>query len=698
MAKSPEERTQGAAPDDGADLHVFLFTDIEWSSLMWLNHQTVMPQALAAHDLAIRDAIERHGGEVFKTAGDAFYAVFRQPAQAVLAASEAQVALASRAWPGIGVLKARMAINCGPAERRSGDYYGPALNRCARLLALCHGGQVLVTAAVAERIASEDVTASPLRHMGDHPLDDPLQPVGVHQVLVDGLPQDFAPPRRLRRPPQERLLAVLPFDNHSGDPDLTYFSDGVSEEIQEAVAKGTGLKVVARSSSFQFRGADKATHKVATELGATHILDGSVRRGGSRVRVSAQLIECASESLMWTDRFEDELGDIFALQDRIAEAVARALKVALEPPAGATPLDPIVYEKFLRARATVAEGSRLFDESAAAATPLLEEVVQAAPDFAPAWGVLAYARAWTLRSGHRQGSYAEGRAGVVEAAAKALHLDPRRTDAYLAQAMLEPWGAYAARERLMQQALAVERNDPGTLLELCNFCWGVGRFRDALRFAEQACELNPLSPTALLQLAQMRAYVDDRAGCVRMMQELHRRWPGSAPILQSLINFSSSLDFWDAYEDAVKDIEGFEGWQAKDLHATKTYAEARRSGDKAQKERRLERYRGLVQRSGTLPLNLLESLAFLGMVEEAFALGEEASFAHMFDPDGPIPSTFAPGVIMGPWSPLAKDPRFVALADRVGLCAYWVETSRWPDCAEWVPYDLKNAVRRLGSA
>jgi TolB-like protein/class 3 adenylate cyclase len=698
-------RRSAARASSPAELRSFLFTDIEGSSLLWLNHRATMAKALAAHDAAVREAVARHDGEVFKTAGDGFLAVFRRPSDAVLAACAMQTELAARSWPGIGVLRARAAVHCGTAERRGGDYFGPALNRCARLLALCHGGQVLVTASVAEILASEREIAAPLRYMGDHPLDDPLQPVSVHQVLVQGLPQDFAPPRPLRKAAQERLLAVLAFDNLSRDPDLTFFSDGVSEEIQQAVAKGSSLKVVARSSSFQFRGSDKATRKVAAELNATHLLDGSVRRSGSRVRVAAQLIECASETTLWTDRFDGDLTDIFALQDRIAEAVAGALKVALEPPATATPLDPAVYETFLQARSTLAEGARLFDETAAEATPLLEQVVQAAPDFAPAWGLLAYARAWTLRSGHREGSYAEGRAGVVDAATRALRLDPRRADAYLAQAMLEPWGAHRAREELLKRALAVEPNDPAALSEMSTFCWSVGRFHDALRFAEHGCELNPLSPAARLQVAQMRAYVGDYEGSVRMHQELRRRWPTNAPILFSLLNSAIAYStveprLWEAYDQAVGEITAHGGWQGADLRAADTFAKTLRSGDPSLAQERLRRYTDLCDRTGTLPLNLLVSLGLLGLVDEAFALAERPSFfAHVFDPDGPLPSTAFPGTILGRWSELAKTPRFIPLCDSLGLCAYWSQTGRWPDCVEWTTeYDFKAGVRRRAPA
>src|SRR5580658_2694488 len=144
----------------------------------------------------------------------------------------------------------------------------------------------------------------------------PSQPTAVHAAAK----------------PTEPLLAVLAFDNLPGDPEMAYFSDGVSEEIQQTVARGTDLKVVGRNSSFQLRGADKTARRVASELSATHILDGSVGRSGPKVRISAQLIECANQTTLWSDRFDRDLSDVFALQDEIAGAVAAALKVAFAPP------------------------------------------------------------------------------------------------------------------------------------------------------------------------------------------------------------------------------------------------------------------------------------------------------------------------------------------------------------------------------
>jgi predicted ATPase/class 3 adenylate cyclase len=190
-----------SAADAHADLVAFLFTDIEGSSLKWLNHRAAMQEALRAHDEILRKAVAAHGGEVFKTGGDAFSAAFRRPSDAVGAAIDAQQALAGADFGSVDGLAVRMAVHVGTAERREGDYFGPALNRVARLLSLGHGGQVLVTSSAAELIAAERENRHTLRHLGAHPLDDPLQPVDVHQVDVPGLPHEFPPLRTTENRP-----------------------------------------------------------------------------------------------------------------------------------------------------------------------------------------------------------------------------------------------------------------------------------------------------------------------------------------------------------------------------------------------------------------------------------------------------------------------------------------------------------------
>jgi predicted ATPase/class 3 adenylate cyclase len=169
----------------------FLFTDIEGSSVKWLGYTAEMQGALAQHDRLMREAIEACGGEVFKTAGDAFYAAFPRADQALNAAIAAQRALGGWDFSRVDGLRVRMGVHFGVAQKRGDDYFGPALNRCARLLVLGHGGQILATPELLEAVRPEAKLAQALRPIGANPLDDPEQDVAIYQVVLDGLQQSF---------------------------------------------------------------------------------------------------------------------------------------------------------------------------------------------------------------------------------------------------------------------------------------------------------------------------------------------------------------------------------------------------------------------------------------------------------------------------------------------------------------------------
>ncbi len=240
----------GVTTDVPAELVAFLFTDVEGSSLRWLNHRAAMQQAMRRHDDVLRNAIATHRGEVFKTGGDAFYAAFRRPADAVAAAVAAQHEIAHVEWSAVGGLRVRMAVHIGTAEHREGDYFGPAPNRNARLLALGHGGQILVTSSAAELIGAERESRYALRRIGTHPLDDPMQHVAVYQVDVPSLPQHFPPlrtpenrPTNLPRQPTpligremelERLCALV-----AANPLVTLTGTGGVGKTRLALEAGT---------------------------------------------------------------------------------------------------------------------------------------------------------------------------------------------------------------------------------------------------------------------------------------------------------------------------------------------------------------------------------------------------------------------------------------------------------------------------
>ena len=179
----------------------FLFTDIVGSTARWETNRAAMQEALRRHDAIVRTAIEAHRGRVFKTIGDAFCASFDNVAEALDAAVEAQRRLGAEDWKAVGGLRVRMAVHAGETDERDGDYFGPAVNRVARLLSSGHGGQVLVSGAAADLAAPHLATGTGLRSLGTLPLKDLREPERVFQVTAAGLQSEFKPLRALETPP-----------------------------------------------------------------------------------------------------------------------------------------------------------------------------------------------------------------------------------------------------------------------------------------------------------------------------------------------------------------------------------------------------------------------------------------------------------------------------------------------------------------
>ena len=378
-----------------AALSAFLFTDIEGSSVRWLNHRAPMEKAVARHDALVRKVVGNHQGKIFKAAGDAFYAAFVRPADAANAAIALQQAFAAEDFSAVEGLKVRMAIHFGSAEKRGKDFFGPALNRTARLLDLAHGGQILVTASAAEVISAERDVGATFLKVGASALDDPAQVVDILQLVTPGLPQTFPQLRRSKahsdsaasgpieagtrftpkrmfaavgiaaalvataamlrawRPSPaaspatapvaaapieavpaiaEKSIAVLPFDSLSKEEENAFFTNGMQDEILTDLARVADLKVISRSSVMHYKtGVPRNIREIGRALGVAYVLEGSVQRMGGKVRVTAQLIDTRSDAHVWAQRYDRDLADVFAIQSEVAEAIATQLRAKISP-------------------------------------------------------------------------------------------------------------------------------------------------------------------------------------------------------------------------------------------------------------------------------------------------------------------------------------------------------------------------------
>ncbi|MFM5895359.1 MAG: winged helix-turn-helix domain-containing protein, partial [Novosphingobium sp.] len=315
------------------------------------------------------------------------------------------------------------------------------------------------------------------------------------------------------------VLAVLPFDNLSSDPELTFFCDGVSEEILTRITRHSRVTAIGRTSSFQFRGASKP--QAGMQLGASHVLDGSIQRSGGRIRVSAHLLDCTSQTSLWSQRYDRDLEDVFAVQDEISEAIVEALK--LEFAGGETAaVDPALYDLYLRARERVTRPALMRRN-----VESLAQVVRKAEHFAPGRATLAYRRA-ELMMHAPYGERAALAAEIERDIAACEALDPGHPDVLAARwELLPPFGSFAEQEAMLNSNAFTNPDFVDFLTVRAYFLECVGRSHDAASQAARAARLDPLNPFAVGLHSQALWFAGRYDEARAAMEFVRDKWPDS---------------------------------------------------------------------------------------------------------------------------------------------------------------------------
>ena len=293
-------------------------------------------------------------------------------------------------------------------------------------------------------------------------------------------------------------IAVLPFVNLSSDKEQEYFSDGMAEEILNALAQIDGLRVIGRTSSFSFKARNDDLRTIGQKLGASNLLEGSVRKAGNRIRITAQLVETGGGSHLWSQAFERDLTDVFAVQEEIARAVVAALKVKLLP--GETPTakehrtaNPEAYSHYLLGRHAMSQANFNGWQRAVKA---YEEAVALDPGYAPAWAGLATATTQVAENQDNPTEFVQGLTRALSMAEKAVALAPDLVDGYLARGKLRAewkWD-WAGGEADVERVLALNPSDARAFRLYANHVLvPLGRMPEAIAAARKATELDPLS-------------------------------------------------------------------------------------------------------------------------------------------------------------------------------------------------------------
>jgi serine/threonine protein kinase/Tfp pilus assembly protein PilF len=328
-------------------------------------------------------------------------------------------------------------------------------------------------------------------------------------------------------PTAKTAIAVLPFKNMSADKDQEYFSDGLTEELTDILAKNKNLRVISRTSAFSFKGKETDIKTIAQKLNVTHILEGSVRKAGNQLRVTAQLIEVATDSHLWSDSYDRQMENIFAVQDDIATSVANALKVTLEGTQSpkTQQKNPDAYNAYLQGRYFYDRRSK---EDLEKAVDYYEQALRIDPNYARAWAGLSRVHARQADGGYVpvEESYSKAK----KEAQKALDLDPNLADAYAAISWIKrnydwDWTAadVASKRSLELEPTSVDAITNAALLDL-----SLGRFDEGIVHSRKAIELDPLSATAYNRLAFLNYYAGRISECetaFRKVMELNPQRP-----------------------------------------------------------------------------------------------------------------------------------------------------------------------------
>ncbi len=375
-------------PKSDRRLAAIMATDVVGYSRLMQSDEASALTALAVIKKATQDQIRQHRGRIANTAGDSVLAEFGTAVEAVDCAMALQQALSSHPHEDLQV---RIGIHLGDVVDEAGDLFGTAVNVAARLEGIAQPGGIVVSAAVRDAIAGKLSTS--FLDLGLKTLKNIEEPIRAYALspragsLSSGMPRaGEALPI-----PSKPSIAVLPFDNLSGDREQEYFADGMVEEIITALSRFRGLFVIARNSSFAYKGRAVDLKEVGRELGVRYILEGSVRKAGSRVRITGQLIDASNGAHLWAERFDGGLEDIFELQDQITESVVGAIAPKLEQAeierAKHRPTDSLdAYDCYLRGLAGLHRFTR---EDNSEAISHFRRAIELDPNFAAAYGIAA---------------------------------------------------------------------------------------------------------------------------------------------------------------------------------------------------------------------------------------------------------------------------------------------------------------------
>jgi adenylate cyclase len=634
---------------------VVWFSDlVGWSNLTAANEDQAI-SLVRRFQAAVRAVVAGDQGRIVKFIGDAALVESPSAEAAVRAAAELR-----------GLMQAGETIRTGihlgdVAYAPDGDLYGDGVNTAQRIQTVAEPGQIVVSGDVWRQLRNRP--SYRFEPLGEHALKG-VEALDLYLVLE--APSDSRPavgsdsPKSAAmesRPVVERSIAVLPFINLSSDPENEYFSDGITEEILNALVKVSDLKVASRTSSFAFKGHHGDVQEIAEKLKVATVLEGSVRKAGNRVRITGQLIGAQDGYHLWSETYDRQLEDIFAIQDDIAQAIVTALKATLAVDEGeklvtATTDNMEAYTLYLKGRF---QYNKYTEASLRRSLELYAEALEESPDYARAWAGIAdswmrLADDWVIP----EKAYGAGK----EAAERALELDPELAEAHTSLGKIYTWHDwdFTRAELALRRAVASNPNYTDAHWTLGTLLPAVGRLEEGLREMRTALKLDPLSAEYSQWTARFLLYQRRPADAI---EESHRTLELDSDYPRAHLTIGLARLTEGEPESGLESLRrsaevssspSFRAFLAYGLAAAGREAEARRVLEELEAESRESYVRAEF---------LAAAYGMLGDRDAAFgqldtALGQRSAgmiYLHL----DPL------------YDAIREDPRFSALVEKIGL-------------------------------
>lgn len=516
-------------------LAAIMFADITgYTRMMQENEADGLRRLKRFREVLERSAAE-HEGRVLQHIGDGSLAIFSSAVEAVTSAKEVQLALRT---PPLTV-PLRIGIHVGDIVVDDGQIYGDGVNLASRVESMGVPGGILITERVLPdlkshpefsaislghfnfknvaapmevfAIAAEGIVVPRLQDLSNKPVkterDKSITKIWVFGTIAAlvlavalYLLSDWLRAPASRAVTNEPSIAVLPFSDLNPEGDLSYFGDGIAEDILNALAQVEGLKVAGRTSSFSFREGTRDLKEIGSKLGVSTILEGSIRRGGERIRINAQLVDADNGYQLWSKRFDRDMGDIFAIQDEIALAVAQNLEVILmENGVEAGTDDQTAYEWYLKGQHMLSQRSDGVEQ----ALDFFAKAIAIDANYANAYAGMGNAYLWLGWNNYMSSREAFSQARYY--AREALRIDSSLAYAHAIKGSIDLWYEWdweTARQSLMQ-AITLNKNEARAYLDLGWLNAIAGEFEQGLSYVEKAIELDPLNLEYNIDLADI---------------------------------------------------------------------------------------------------------------------------------------------------------------------------------------------------